>query len=70
MIATGATDAVEYQRAGMIVYGFTPGVLPVDYPLIKLAHGHDERYPISAIRSGLPALWRVASEFCCRSSAA
>ena len=60
----GATDAYEYQRAGMIVYGYSPGILPPDLPWIKLAHGHDERIPISAYRSGLPALWQVVSEFC------
>lgn len=60
----GATDAFEYKRAGIIVYGYTPGILPEGFPLIKLAHGHDERMPISGYRSGLPALWQVVSEFC------
>jgi acetylornithine deacetylase/succinyl-diaminopimelate desuccinylase-like protein len=65
MMIPGATDAAEYQRAGIIVYGFTPGVMPKDFPLVKLAHGHDERHPISALRSGLPTLWEVVSTFCC-----
>lgn len=60
----GATDAFEYKRAGIIVYGYSPGILPADFPMIKLIHGHDERMPISAYRSGLPALWQVVSEFC------
>lgn len=64
IISPGATDASEYKRAGIQVYGFTPGIFPEGFPWIKLPHGHDERIPISAIRSGLPALWRVISEFC------
>ncbi len=60
----GATDANEYKRAGIIVYGFTPGILPEGFPMIELAHGHDERIPISTYRSGLPALWQVVSEIC------
>jgi acetylornithine deacetylase/succinyl-diaminopimelate desuccinylase-like protein len=64
MIMPGATDASEYQRAGIIMYGYTPGVLPADFSWIKLPHGHDERIPINAIRTGIPALWQVINEFC------
>ncbi len=64
MVSTGATDAVEYKRAGIKVYGFTPGIFPEDFPWLKLPHGHNERIPVSAIHSGMPALWQVASEFC------
>lgn len=60
----GATDAFEYKRAGIIVYGYSPGILPEGFPMIRLAHGHDERIPISTFRSGLPTLWHVVSEFC------
>jgi acetylornithine deacetylase/succinyl-diaminopimelate desuccinylase-like protein len=62
----GATDATIYKETGMIVYGFTPGVMPDDFPTIKLGHGHDERHPISALHTGLPALWEVVSKFCCQ----
>jgi acetylornithine deacetylase/succinyl-diaminopimelate desuccinylase-like protein len=64
MMVPGATDAAEYQRASIKVYGFTPGIYPQGFPWLNLIHGHDERIPISAIRSGLPALWRVVKEFC------
>ena len=57
-------ETAEYKSAGITVYGFTPGVLLEDFPMLKVAHGHDERIPISFIRSGLPALWQVISEFC------
>jgi acetylornithine deacetylase/succinyl-diaminopimelate desuccinylase-like protein len=60
----GATDASQYARAGIQIYGFTPGVLPEEFPITRLAHGHDERLPVSAIRTGLPALWEVISQFC------
>ncbi len=58
----GGTDASEYQRAGIQMYGFTPGILPEGFPTVKLGHGHDERLPISYIRSGLPVLWEVVNE--------
>ena len=64
MLLPGATDASQYTRAGIKVYGFTPGILPPELPLTRLAHGHDERLPVSTIRTGLPALWEVVSEFC------
>ena len=66
MMMPGATDAAEYKRAGIKVYGFTPGVYPKGFPWLNLILGHDERIPVSAIRSGLPALWQVVSAFCCR----
>ncbi len=64
MLMPGATDACQYQRVGIKVYGFTPGILPPEMPLMKMAHGHDERVPISFIGSGLPVLWDVVTEFC------
>jgi len=64
MLMPGATDASVYTKAGIKVYGFTPGILPADFPAISLAHGHDERLPISYIESGLPVLWQVINEFC------
>jgi acetylornithine deacetylase/succinyl-diaminopimelate desuccinylase-like protein len=60
----GATDACQYQRAGICMYGFTPGVFPKDFPTLKMAHGHDERFPICAIETGLPVLWEVIRDFC------
>lgn len=59
MLSPGATDASEYQRTGIQMYGFTPGILPEGFPTIQLVHGHDERLPLSFIRSGLPVLWEV-----------
>jgi acetylornithine deacetylase/succinyl-diaminopimelate desuccinylase-like protein len=64
LMNSGATDASEYQRAGITVYGFTPGFLPKEFPVVKLGHGHDERLPVSFIESGLPVLWEVVNEFC------
>jgi acetylornithine deacetylase/succinyl-diaminopimelate desuccinylase-like protein len=64
LLMPGGTDASEYQRAGIKMYGFTPGLLPPEFPVISLGHGHDERLPISFIESGLPVLWNVVREFC------
>jgi acetylornithine deacetylase/succinyl-diaminopimelate desuccinylase-like protein len=64
MLMMGATDACQYQNAGINMYGFTPGLLPKDFPLASLGHGHDERLPVSYIESGLPVLWQVVQEIC------
>jgi acetylornithine deacetylase/succinyl-diaminopimelate desuccinylase-like protein len=68
MLMPGATDACQYQNAGIKMYGFTPGVLPPGMPIMQMAHGHDERIPISFIESGLPVLWDVVNEFCAKGS--
>jgi len=64
MLMPGATDACQYQTTGIKMYGFTPGILPATLPMLQMAHGHDERIPISFIESGLPVLWEVVTEFC------
>ncbi|OGO26580.1 MAG: hypothetical protein A2136_05360 [Chloroflexi bacterium RBG_16_54_11] len=64
MLFPGGTDACYYQNAGITVYGFTPGKLLANIPVMTLVHGHDERIPISLIESGLPVLWDVVTEFC------
>ncbi|MCU0486159.1 MAG: M20/M25/M40 family metallo-hydrolase [Anaerolineales bacterium] len=64
MMMPGATDASQYRRAGMTIYGFTPGILPPELPIMSMAHGHDERIPVSYIESGLPVLWEVITQFC------
>lgn len=64
VMMTGATDACQYKNAGIKVYGFTPGILLSGYPLMKLAHGHDERIPVSFFESSLPVLWDVVNDFC------
>lgn len=65
ILMPGATDAAQYKRAGITVYGFTPGVFPDDFAVFDMVHGHNERMPVSALRSGLPALWQVVREFAC-----
>jgi acetylornithine deacetylase/succinyl-diaminopimelate desuccinylase-like protein len=64
LLMPGATDASMYKEAGIQMYGFTPGILPREFPAISLAHGHDERVPVSYLASGLPALWQVIMEMC------
>ncbi|OGO26581.1 MAG: hypothetical protein A2136_05365 [Chloroflexi bacterium RBG_16_54_11] len=64
MLMPGATDACMYQNAGITMYGFTPGILPPEMPVLQMAHGHDERMPVSFIETGLPVLWDVVNEFC------
>lgn len=64
MLMPGATDAHHYQRAGIKVYGFTPGILPPELPVLKMAHGHNERMPVKFVETGLPTLWNVVHDFC------
>jgi acetylornithine deacetylase/succinyl-diaminopimelate desuccinylase-like protein len=64
MLMPGATDACQYKKAGIKMYGFTPGIFPPDVSLMAMAHGHNERMPISFIESGLPVLWETVMEFC------
>jgi acetylornithine deacetylase/succinyl-diaminopimelate desuccinylase-like protein len=66
LMMPGATDACQYQNAGIKMYGFTPGILPRGIEILQLTHGHDERMPVSFIESGLPVLWDVVNEFCGR----
>ncbi len=60
----GATDASQYQKAGIQTYGFTPGLVPPEFPTMTLGHGHNERLPVSFIETGLPVLWEVINEVC------
>jgi acetylornithine deacetylase/succinyl-diaminopimelate desuccinylase-like protein len=64
LLMPGATDASQYQKAGIQTYGFTPGLLPPGFPTVSLGHGHDERLPVSFIESGLPVLWDVIEQVC------
>jgi acetylornithine deacetylase/succinyl-diaminopimelate desuccinylase-like protein len=66
LMMPGATDACNYQQAGITMYGFTPGLLSPEFPMISLGHGHDERLPVSFMESGMPVLWNVVREFCGR----
>ncbi len=65
LMATGGTDASQYARLGMTVYGFTPGQPPADLPLTRLVHGHDERIPVASLHFGVRVLWDVVRAFCC-----
>ena len=60
----GATDASVYQQLGIKVYGFTPGILPEDYPYMEMPHGHNERIPVKTIETGVKALWETVNEIC------
>lgn len=64
LMMPGATDACVYSQAGIKVYGFTPGILPLDFSAMSMGHAHNERIPVSYFRSGLPVLWEVICEFC------
>lgn len=60
---SGATDAKSLARLGIPCYGFSPMQLPPDLNFQSLAHGHDERIPISALRFGLPVLYEVVHDY-------
>ena len=60
---SGATDAKALARLGIPCYGFSPMQLPPGVDFQSLAHGHDERIPVSALRFGLPVLYEVVAEY-------
>ncbi len=60
-----ATDARQFARLGMTVYGFTPAQLPAELPHLRLMHGHDERIPVASLHFGMRVLWDVVKAFCC-----
>ncbi len=64
LLIPGATDASQYQKAGIQTYGFTPGLMPPEFPIMSLGHGHNERLPVSFIETGLPVLWDMINEVC------
>lgn len=59
------TDARQFSRLGITVYGFTPGQLAADLPLMSMIHGHDERIPVASLQFGVRVLWDVVRTFCC-----
>jgi len=64
-LCSAFTDAPQYARLGITVYGFTPGQLPPELPRLRLAHGHDERIPVASLHFGVRVLWDVVKAFCC-----
>ena len=60
-----ATDASQYARLGITVYGFTPGQPPEGQPVMRLVHGRDERIPVASLHFGVRVLWDVVKAFCC-----
>ena len=64
-MVSGGTDASQYARLGITVYGFTPGQLPAGLSLLRTVHGHDERIPVASLHFGVRVLWDVVKAFCC-----
>ncbi len=62
-ILSGSTDAKHVHRLGITCYGFSPMYLPPGLNFETLAHGHDERIPISALRFGVPVLFEVVHKY-------
>ncbi|HEY8373532.1 MAG TPA: M20/M25/M40 family metallo-hydrolase [Pseudonocardiaceae bacterium] len=54
----GGTDAKAFAQLGIAGYGFTPMRTPDDFPTYGLAHGVDERVPVSGLQSGVRMLER------------
>lgn len=54
----GGTDAKAFHKLGIDCYGFAPLAIPEGFPYRKMAHGVDERVPVSALEFGARALSR------------
>ena len=55
--SVGFTDSRVFRRQGVHAYGFIP--LLLEAPLAGTIHGHNERVPIAALRSGIQILFEV-----------
>lgn len=54
----GGTDAKSFHTLGIDCYGFAPLAIPEGFPYRKMAHGVDERIPLSALEFGARVLSR------------
>ncbi|MFD5826886.1 M20/M25/M40 family metallo-hydrolase [Lentzea sp. NPDC060358] len=57
----GGTDAKAFSTLGIDCYGFSPLLLPAGYDYRAMAHGVDERVPVSGLEFGARVLDRFLS---------
>ncbi|WP_026421119.1 M20/M25/M40 family metallo-hydrolase [Actinokineospora inagensis] len=57
----GGTDAKAFSRLGIECFGFAPLLLPEDFDYRAMAHGVDERVPVTGLRFGVEVLDRFLS---------
>jgi acetylornithine deacetylase/succinyl-diaminopimelate desuccinylase-like protein len=62
-VTSGFTDAKWLIEKGMIVYGFTPLLLPPGVSFSQLFHGHNERAPITGYLWGIETLGEIVLRF-------
>lgn len=55
--SVGFTDSRVFRRRGVHAYGFIP--LLLEAPLAGTIHGHNERVPLAALRTGIQILFEV-----------
>jgi len=58
-VGSWVTDARFFNRLGIQTYGFTPLRVPDDFDMTGLAHGADERVPITALEFGVHAVYKA-----------
>jgi acetylornithine deacetylase/succinyl-diaminopimelate desuccinylase-like protein len=58
-VGSWVTDARFFNRLGIQTYGFTPLRVPDDFDMTGLAHGADERVPITALEFGVQAVYKA-----------
>ena len=61
---TGYTDAKQYDKLGIITYGFIPMLNDIQEPIPSLIHGKNERIGIEAFSWGVEVLLEVVRRFC------
>lgn len=59
MLLPGSTDARFFSGLGIQSYGYLPMRLPADFSFMKTIHAADERVPVSALRFGEDALYKL-----------
>lgn len=62
-VTTGFTDAKWLIEKGMVVYGFTPLLLPPGVPLSRLFHATNERAPVEGFLWGVETLGEIVMRF-------
>jgi acetylornithine deacetylase/succinyl-diaminopimelate desuccinylase-like protein len=62
-LLNGATDARQFSRLGIQTYGFTPMRFPEEMARRRMAHAPNERLPVSALRFGADAIYKLLQRF-------
>ena len=61
---TGMTDAKDFDRMGIMCYGFSPVEIAPDQQFYELYHAPNERVSVKGLEAGSRWLYDVVEGFC------